>query len=279
MEDLELTEFQARLSLAASMARRHVTESTRSQSLVFEAAEQAQNPASLTVQTMVATGITVVMLKQLEKPDDKLDIRDAIANVLDNTTIVQMMSDNGEHPEDADDEDKDAFRAMVSSMIEVMMSHTGLDELNPMDELSATLDAANTVAAEHEIPVELVFDDDALYAELIRTRQTIDEFTRRSLGALRKIDDGFRLKMLTSMAGPMVRLELESDADELELATETQDFIAEMSEDAEAMTELSAHMQLIRQASKVALLTDLQRFWGADALSDLSPDLREELLS
>ncbi len=142
-------------------------------------------------------------------------------------------------------------------------------------ELVAMYKAAEELARESGLDVISFFQDDELYATLIRRMYTPEEHAQRAITAAHEFDEGAVIKIKTNNAVIEARSEAimrdkELPVDEARSIREDVRATADPEEIAEGLRNYQNDMARILEA-------ELQRFWGEGVLAALPAELRQQI--
>lgn len=254
------------LALASSIAMRNVQEQSRQHSILAETIPLPPQPPAEVLQS-IQTGATVAMLESLENPEREIDILARTKTIIDDNTIIDLLRSGNEEPSR---ENIETTRLTIDVQIKTMWEHFASDH-DAQQEMKDLLEAAQNVADRHAVPVYDVFSDDSLYAEYIRTKSTPQEYAEGFAVATEKLDQEYGLALIDSLAVALLQAEMDNgEITEEEYAEEIRVIKQGLRRDEEMLSELNASLFALRQASYKLLLEEVGRFWGKQAVDELS---------
>lgn len=254
------------LSLAASIVQRQIDENAWQRTILAETVP-VQPTLPVEVARSVQTGVTVAMLKALENPEAMPDSDEIARTIIDENTLKNILLSTNEEPTD---ENMALVRAIIYGQIKNSMEHFSSDE-KARARLGRLLQSADVVATQHEVIVPEVFADDELYSECMRTMYTPEAFAEETAESLEKLNQEFVLSTLSVAADAMLQMEVANG----EISTEEyeqlkQDYINEILQDEDALADINVQISVVRQGALRVISKSIERFWGAQSLTENS---------
>jgi hypothetical protein len=265
------------LSLAAAMARRQLGEESKLQAISAETLGREPDVPSIALQTAIVTGTTKVMLDYLKEPEHLPSTRESLATVLDDTTLDLIWAETSQGDADGDNEllsenEKRAVKESVINALETFSNVLGPENLQ-LEETKKSLEVARSISDRHSVSISQVYDDDALYEELVRSIDSPLSFARTRVERLARIDEELLQTFFASLIEPLVRL----DAEELGGQTTVDEEIELAKAELKDQPEVIEMVEKAKHSGRVAIIYQLKRFWGDEALAQLPDDIRQVL--
>jgi hypothetical protein len=255
--------------LAASIVARETNEGMWSQAVLCEYTPAPPPTALDEISRALAEGTTRAKIEIIEGPEGVAITRP----VVDATVAAQVLQNIGEMP---DDESVSAIQDLFVTQITEVAEAFRADP-QAQAAFAAPLEAAQSVAAEHDVPIHAVYDSDELYAESIRVRHTPESYTIQALEERERNNQ----QLLNAALNRAVDVQIGMEVGSSKLSSMPNDIAARR---AVLMAELLANKDILAvmesggtalgAAYRQVLGRTLERFWGAGAVDRLDPPSR-----
>lgn len=255
-----------------AMTHRSMQETNLREQFLADCIGEDPNPASLRLKELLVGPLTIHQLQVLEgaTDDDFRGFISAAMEALDNDGLRSAYK-----LDDATDEELDAIRAYThEATADIMNTIDGLMQPGQKPAGSATYEGAKALAAARDVSTAEVFENDDLYAELVRSQDTPDEF-------MTKVLDGLEVFTPEVFAGIATQA-MESIVNNLTDPEDIEDYREEL---AELLASEEFEQDTIQVSHDVKLymahynLQLLERFWGRHATDSLSEATLQRIYS